>query len=51
MSVTSNLASIVVAPTPVPLKYHYTGNRQATALDEQQFHNLEVVRKVFDLSL
>ena len=45
----SNLVSILVGLLPVPPKYHFTGHRKTTAGKEQQIHNREVLRNVFDL--
>jgi len=45
----SNLASIFVALLPVPPKYHFKGHGKTTAVKEQQIHNQEVLRKVFEL--
>jgi len=44
-----NLASILVAHLPVPLKYLFKGQWKITALKERQIHNWEVLRKVFML--
>jgi len=48
-SQTSNLASILVALLPVPPKYHFKGLGTTTGVKEQQIHNREVLRKVFEL--
>jgi len=45
----SNSASILVALHPVPPKYHFKGHGKGTAMIEQQIHNREVLRKVFEL--
>jgi len=44
----SNLASIVSAVGPGPLKYHFRGHRKTTGMREQQIHYQKVVRKVFE---
>jgi hypothetical protein len=45
----SNLASILVALLSIPPKYHFEGHVQTTAVKEQQIHNREVLRNVFEL--
>jgi hypothetical protein len=45
----SDLARIGVALLPVPPTDHIKGHGKTTALKEQQIHNREVLRKVFEL--
>jgi hypothetical protein len=45
----SNPASILVALLLVPSKYHFTEAGNTTAMKEQQIHNREVLRRVFNL--
>jgi len=45
----SNLASVIVALLPIPPKYQFKGHGKTTAVKEQQIHNWEVLRKVFEL--
>jgi hypothetical protein len=45
----SNLASILAALLPIPPKYYFKGHGKTTALKEQQIHNREVIRKVYEL--
>jgi len=45
----SNLGSILVALLPIPPKYHFEGRGKTTAVKEQQIHNREILRKVFEL--
>jgi len=45
----SNLASILVALLPVPPKNYFKERGKTTALEEQQIHNREILRKVFKL--
>jgi hypothetical protein len=35
----SNLASILVALLPIPLKDHFKGHRKTTTMQEQQINN------------
>jgi len=44
-----NLGSIPVALLPVPPKHHFKWHGKTTAVREQQIHNQEVLRKVFEL--
>jgi len=44
-----NLGSSLVTLIPVPPKYHFKGHGKTTALKEQQIHNREVLRKVFNV--
>jgi len=45
----SNLASILVALLPVPPKHRFKGHGKTSAVKEQQIHNRQVLRKVFEL--
>jgi hypothetical protein len=45
----SNLACILVALLPVAPKYQFTVYGKTTAMKEQQIHNREVLRMVFEL--
>jgi hypothetical protein len=45
----SNLPSILVALLPVPLKYHFKEHGKTTPVKEQQIHNGQVLRKVFEI--
>jgi hypothetical protein len=44
----SNVASLLVALLSVPLKYDFEGHGNASAVKEQQIHNREVLRNVFE---
>jgi len=44
----SNLARIHVALLPVLPKYHFKGHGKTTTMKEQQLHNQEVIRKLFE---
>ena len=46
----SNLASILVALLPIPLSNHIKGHGKTTTMKEQQIHNREVLRKVFEIT-
>jgi len=45
----SNLDSMLVALLGIPPKYNIKGDSKSTSMKEQQIHNQEVVRKVFEL--
>jgi len=45
----SNLASLLVTLIPIAPTYHFKGPGKTTALEEQQIHNREDLRKVFEL--
>jgi hypothetical protein len=43
-----NRTNIFVALVPVPPKYQFKGNGKTTAVKEQQIHNREALRNVFE---
>ena len=46
----SNLAFILVALLPIPIKYQFNGHGKTTAVKEQYIHNGEVLRNGFELN-
>jgi hypothetical protein len=44
----SNLGCILAAFLPIPPKYHFNGDRKPRAVKDQQIHNGDVLRKVFE---
>jgi len=47
----SDIASILVAPFPVPPEYHSKGHGKTTTVKDQQILTREVFKKVFELIL
>jgi len=48
-SKSSNFASNLIAPLPIPPEYHFDGHWKTTTVKELQSHIWEVLRKVFEL--